>query len=574
MDSYPQYLQGESLLTVGDAAAYGVNSRGTTCSSALRLEEQPTALSLRARTHSMTSLNACVRSRGARRKVSMSSRSYYRCAVSTSLVAILWCIAPVLTQEKDSSRAAWVAPESLVLLDVLRSEVHGGNHDLARFRSPEYVNAFLGQGLLHADPQTLLTAATEASQRGEHYKALYLARLTTMVRPDLDAAVRLRQQTAVGLGVAGDLSRTPQVEADVVLPGVPLVRPTTLRDWAAAVLLVQQDVVAIEGKHATVAIPSGVSGTNYLFYEKPALLPQPTRVDHVLPNLFVLRDGEPMKRRGTGGLAALMLGVAAATAGAAVAAPAYADGLVASSRAMLDASARANEAAVREAATWPTLLEGGVFTRRTYSRDGTSVDVQANPTPAGEDDALYLPVALPWASGSPFMPVHEVEVWTRGGLNRSENSLGAEDKKKALNPKRKGDGWYRTYDDSKPSWSQIRNLPDRAIAPKLLSLCEVERREAEEVHPRGYFACGTHSQAFTLTEILLEWREAAALFPGLTLRALALEPFERLYIGRPDRLAIDETFAYLLDSRDMAYSRVTTEYDRWVLPVGGRKSKR
>lgn len=80
----------------------------------------------------------------------MSPRRY----IGLLLILALACTSRLLAQERGPQPDRWVVPETLVLLDSVERELTGVDHELAAFRIPEYVDGFLGPGLLQGNPES------------------------------------------------------------------------------------------------------------------------------------------------------------------------------------------------------------------------------------------------------------------------------------------------------------------------------------------------------------------------------------------------------------------------------------
>ena len=293
-----------------------------------------------------------------------------------------------------------------------------------RFRDAAYVNLLAGDGMRSGDPQIIFQRMTAAANRGETYKALYLARLFTVVKPDLRSGWTNRAQLAASLGLEAEsvASRANANTGDnrpiapSALPGMLKARPATLSDWAAALALVADDVSAKEGPHTLVAVRDDLSGLDVPSKEEierggrgPWATSKPVQVEHVLTNLFVMPQATPMDKKsmkgGMFGLGALALAGStyAATVGAEDAARAF-------SEMYGDAMGKAFEVSSQ--------LKGGSFLAVTFP-NGTTHRSEAKPRTSGKYEAVSTPLPILWASGGSLRGTHQA-YWRSGDSTKSE----------------------------------------------------------------------------------------------------------------------------------------------------------
>jgi hypothetical protein len=324
-----------------------------------------------------------------------------------------------LTAQPASTTAA-VAPGTGGYPDAL----HVAYPDIARFRDAAYFGVLAEGGLSHVDPRALHGRIAAASEAGEGYKALYLARLFTDLQPDNAAGWSNRARLAAAVGFAGEAaaaqanaqSGTSAPVSGNALPGAIATKPASLHDWAAALALLADDVAAREGRPVIVSVKDDLSGIQVASQEDiqrenrgPWATAKPVRAEDVLPNLFVLSQAQPMDHKSMKGsmfaLGALALAGSgyASTVGAAEAATTFA-GLYG------NAMARAFEV--------PSDYKGGKYTAVTYA-EAAPKRVELTPKTSGKSEAVGTPLPLLWASGpsrSQALPA----VWANGDSDKSE----------------------------------------------------------------------------------------------------------------------------------------------------------
>ena len=293
-----------------------------------------------------------------------------------------------------------------------------------RFRDERYLRLLAADGLRKADPQALVERMRAAATRGEIYKALYLARVFTAVKPELPAGWTNRGRLAASLGFDAEAAASQRnAEApgsasvpSAALPGKMKVRPATLSDWAAALALLADDVAATEGAHAIVAVRDDLSGLSPASDDDvarenrgPWATAKPVQVEHVLTNLFVLKQATPMDKKSMKGglfaLGAVALGATtfATTVGATEAAAAFTEMYG-------DAMSKAFEV--------PSELKGGSFVSVTFTGN-TAKAVENKPRTAGKYEAVSTPLPILWASGGSMNPTLQAQ-WKNGDESKSQ----------------------------------------------------------------------------------------------------------------------------------------------------------
>lgn len=389
-----------------------------------------------------------------------------------------------------------------------------------RFRDPAYFNLMAASGLQLGDPKALYARLQAAAAANEHYKALYLARIFTVLKPDAAAGWTNRASLASTLGLneeatacqanAKDLQHLVSVPPSV-LPGSALsIKPASLADWAAAMALLSDDTAAKTGTASLVAVNDSVSGIHQATEQEvqernrsfqadgltppgPWATPEPIRLHHVLANAFSLRAEEPMhfKSSSAGGMfgAMVMTGLA---------------GVQQNSNPV--AAQRTQEAAQEmagRASEVPSHYVGGSYTKITYA-NGREVSTIDHPHPTGEFETVGLPVPLLWASGALRDPIY-------AGLWK-----GTE--------KAKGRRYTVAEMDKNPSAQvKLSNAPEDLLFPKLASLC----------------AGRSCSNPLTLTELILTTEDVNALAPALVSSFENNGYLRQAYIA--DNLIIDPT---------------------------------
>jgi hypothetical protein len=276
----------------------------------------------------------------------------------------------------------------------------------SRLNDKAYFQLVAGDGLLDVAPRLLFTRMSAAAAAGDTYKALYLARVFTEVAPALPDGWRNRAQLAGALGLtreaaasnrrANDPSGNEPVPLDL-LPGQPLtVKPASIADWAGAVLLMS-DAARVARISSLPVVRDDVSGLRSTTEQELRSNPdrgawaraEPIRLDHVVPNVLLLRSGQPMKFKSENsgsfwagmGLAMLAGAAQAKNAGASATTLAEASG-----------SMMARADAVK------SHYVGGKFEAVSFPA-GTAKTTVQQPRSTGEHDAVGIPVPVLWAAG-------------------------------------------------------------------------------------------------------------------------------------------------------------------------------
>lgn len=291
-----------------------------------------------------------------------------------------------------------------------------------RFQNPAYFSLMAGSGIQSQDVKVLYARLQAAVAANERYKALYLARVFTSIKPDVAAAWSNRAALASALGLSDEASVCQANAKDVqhlatvppsVLPGAGLtVKPASLADWASAMALLSDDTAAKERHASLVAVKDSVSGIHQATDEEiqertrsykedgltppgPWARPEAIRLQHILPNAFSLGTEEPMhyKSMSAGGMFGAML-----MAGMAGMQQNYNPQLAQQAQEMSQEMAgRAGEV--------PSHYKGGSYTKITYV-GGKAVSSLDHPQPSGEFETVGLPVPLLWASGGTREPIY------------------------------------------------------------------------------------------------------------------------------------------------------------------------
>jgi len=285
-----------------------------------------------------------------------------------------------------------------------------------RFIDPNYSKWFAGSAIRTADPKALFARMQSATTASERYKALYFARIFTQAVPENAAGWSNRAALARKLGFTAEADASdanshgagpltaPPLEP---LPGATTMpKPASLHDWAAAVALMADAVAQRSGPTTLVAIEDTVSGVHQATQQEldavnrerkeeevaptgPWVEPVPMKLQHVLPNAFVLRSALPMSEKSMN--LGSMLG-AFAMAGASGYQQNYNPAAAQQSMDLAD------ELAGKSLAVAAT-HKGGSYSAVTY-RDGKEVISKHQPKASGEDATVGLPVPLLWASGA------------------------------------------------------------------------------------------------------------------------------------------------------------------------------
>lgn len=169
--------------------------------------------------------------------------------------------------------------------------------DGVRFNDDKYFRFYCSNGLATVDPEALFRRVSDAAKSGNAYKALFLARLFTRVRPDLDAGWNNRKQIAASLQLGAEVSAAEKRAGagGVFLSGAPKAVPRSLADYAAALALAADDLAALFPKGALAAVVDSVSGIESTFHD--SLEPKQQLLSDLLPNLLAVTGGKPAKFR-------------------------------------------------------------------------------------------------------------------------------------------------------------------------------------------------------------------------------------------------------------------------------------
>jgi hypothetical protein len=278
--------------------------------------------------------------------------------------------------------------------------------DLARFNNQHYFRAFATDDVLRtAEPVAVWARLKSAADAGKNHKALLLARLFTQMQPESAAGWKNRSALAATLGLAEEAALS-QANAEHPAQRVPVpggflpgrafrVRPATLDDWAAAVVLLGDDVWQATGGQALVAIRDDVSGVEVITPDGATdggyVVAKRLRLHDVGQNLFATRRSQPMKQKSSSaGWTAAMLGATMMSA------LNQSSGNTALANDWQDLANRFGG----RAAVAPSRLEGGSFEQTTWAADtGRAVTETVKPRPAGEFKAVSTPLVVLWASG-------------------------------------------------------------------------------------------------------------------------------------------------------------------------------
>ena len=273
----------------------------------------------------------------------------------------------------------------------------------SRFEDAKYFALMASDGLRSLPPKLIFNRMKVASERGETYKALFLARILSDLAPGnravwgnraaLAGALRLTGEAAACSERAHTLDAKVTVPSDL-LPGRIAARPTTLSDWAAALAMMADGVAQHEPAAPLVAIKDDVSGIEPVMpsYEgaKPSARALAIRLEDIAPNAFILRDAKAMftKSVNKGMLAVALLSAATMAYGS------Y-NGVTSG----MDQMQQAIDVSTAQAFAVDSRYKDGSYTTRTFSTDGTPMDKAMKPRTAGELAAVDLPFPLLWASG-------------------------------------------------------------------------------------------------------------------------------------------------------------------------------
>lgn len=383
-----------------------------------------------------------------------------------------------------------------------------------RFEDAGYFKLMASDGIRNVDPKALYARLQAAVAANERYKALYLARIFTDLKPDTPAAWSNRAQLASALGLTDEATvceqnaKNPSQRVNVpltdVLPGTGLLsKPMTLSDWAAATALLSDGVAEKKGKQDLVAYKDLVSGIHEATKEEiaerdqsnrevglnpsgPWADPKPVQLRHVLANSFDLQNANPMHEKSfnKGSLfgAIMMAGLS---------------GMQVNLNPTLSQQARnMSEQMMGRASQVPSNYQGGSYTRVIFN-DGKEVATPDHPQTSGQVETVGNPLPFLWASGGSTEPYFT-------GNWRSND--GAKVKKITSS----------NVNDVSNSHAKLFRPPAQLRFPKLMGLCT-------SLEPSS---C---SNPLSLMELLLTEDDVAALAPALTSRVLDLDPYREQY---------------------------------------------
>ncbi len=307
-----------------------------------------------------------------------------------------------------------------------------------RFKDPAYFKLMASDGLRGSDPKGLFQRITAAVEAGQNYKALYLARLFTQLKPDVQQGWVNRSSIAATLGYREEAALA-QANAESspnarpvppsVLPGTIRVRPKDLSDWGAALALLSDDLTAKEGAQALISIRDDVTGIQVSTPEEvakeaqesasdglpptgPWARPKPLLLSDIAPNMFSMRGGEPMRESSTNGGslagALLMSGLA---------------GMQKETASATQAAAAAG-AMMEKANSVPSIYKSGRYLGVTYVA-GDPKTTTYLPKPSGKYDAIGNPLPIIWASGGSMSSAVFAQVVSSGKVRGTR--IGPED---------------------------------------------------------------------------------------------------------------------------------------------------
>jgi hypothetical protein len=385
-----------------------------------------------------------------------------------------------------------------------------------RFENANYFTLMAADGIHKVDPKTVYERLQAAVAANERYKALYLARIFTDLKPDAPAAWSNRARLASALGLSEEASaceqnaRNPSQRVNVpladILPGTGLgTRPTTLSDWAAATALLSDGIAEKEGKRDLVSFKDLVSGIHQATEEEiaerdqnnrdaglnpsgPWADPEPVQLCHVLANAFDLRSADPMhdKSVSKGGMFAAMMMA----------------GLSGMQQNMNPAMAQQTMGVAQQmagrASQVPSHYQGGSYTRVVFD-NGKEVATPDHPQTSGEDETVGKPLPFLWASGGSTEPYFT-------GYWKSNDGMKVK-KITASN-----------LDDEHNSHAKRYRPPTELRFPKLMSLCTSSGAE-------NTFC----SNPLSLMELLLTKDDVATLAPQLSSNLVDLDRFRQQY---------------------------------------------
>lgn len=404
-----------------------------------------------------------------------------------------------------------------------------------RFAEGAYSRLMLGDGLRSAPSEALFARSKAAHEAGELYKAFYLARLLNQAAPDLTGAWSNTAALAEALGLPQRDVEAYRARAEGkhdlpipsgLLPGAKLtVRPSSLGDWAAAMSLLADGTASVEGPEALVALVDTVSGIQPQSYVSPLhgqvehfALPAPIRLEHVLPNVFALRDAKAMSKKGMGFGGWMSLVAGAALSYAAVSNAPYMDPASLAQTNRLAASALSNAFAVNS--DW----QKGLYITRNYS-EGQAREVKLEPKTAGKYNAVNLPVPVLIASGGSLRPSVRARLGDKGGSPAKEYAIRyALDDRPEKYIKRSMFKGKELIDDKR--WKEYL-IPDLAY-PRLAALYFSKTTEQKGGLALAAFDASRPHTTATALEMFLLAEDIEALVPDAAARSAVLQKLPEL----------------------------------------------
>ena len=274
-------------------------------------------------------------------------------------------------------------------------------------------NVLMLDTLLEAKEGGLFDAMKQSASSGQLYKALLYSRVLTekpaagpeawQARARIAGALDFPHEAKLALerGTApAGASAGKRMPVEEPLPSAHLASkaPTSLADWAASLEIVSGSEAAWGRRNAVVAIRDDVSGIS------GEGLAEPVRLDHVLPNLFVLTDGSTYREKGPSGWGVALLALGAINAGLG----GYTGNMAAVESGQMAAAQGAGELSATR-----TVLTGGSFKRGIWKNDSFETRSDKG-KPSGERRAVGYPLVLPTASGEPFAEVVSMRLIENG----------------------------------------------------------------------------------------------------------------------------------------------------------------
>ena len=213
-------------------------------------------------------------------------RFFSRLAFLAAFLAVMILPLSLMSAKKEEKKPS----TSSSFPDTYLSQLDKGE----RFKNPDYFRILAGDGIRTADPRGLFHRVSVAVGEGKNYKALYLARLFTVIKPDSPEGWANRASIAATLGLKEESaasqanSERPDGARPVplgVLPGNGLqVRPKDTYDWAAAMALVADGLASKVGPNHVVSVRDDVSGIHVSTPQELADLNEELAKDDLPPN--------------------------------------------------------------------------------------------------------------------------------------------------------------------------------------------------------------------------------------------------------------------------------------------------